>query len=99
MKPVTYYIQTPAIDTLARRYGSQFQQVAREDKIILLAAIASKLATGYPLETYTSQMKTFESDDEVLEDFILRLDRASEDELLGVCESLSEQIRNDRSRR
>ncbi len=96
MKPVTYYVQTPQIDSLVNRYGAEFQRVDRQDKIILLAAVASKLATGYPLETFTNQFKTIESDDEALEDFTLRLDRASNDELMGVCEALITQLRYGR---
>ncbi|WP_088895033.1 hypothetical protein [Leptolyngbya ohadii] len=96
MKPVTYYVQIPQIDSLVNRYGAEFQRVSREEKTVLLLLISSKLATGESLESILDRTRSPQVSYDTIEDFTLRLDRASDDELMGICEALITQLRYGR---
>ena len=42
MKPIEYFVQTPAIDDLVDHYGNHFKDMPRDDRNALIACLALK---------------------------------------------------------
>ncbi|MBE9065143.1 hypothetical protein IQ260_00555 [Leptolyngbya cf. ectocarpi LEGE 11479] len=42
-KPITYYVQTPAVDRLCNKYGSYWQGLTNKERLNIASAVAQHL--------------------------------------------------------
>jgi hypothetical protein len=50
MHPITYYVQTPAIDALIRQYGNYLSDMTRQDRLSFLRILVNYLASSVEVE-------------------------------------------------
>jgi hypothetical protein len=50
MHPITYYVQTPAIDALVRQYGNYLSDLSRQDRLSFLRILVNYLASSVEVE-------------------------------------------------
>lgn len=86
-QPVTYYIQTPAIDQLVAKYGNFLEKLSRGQKLFLLMELAQD---AYDEEgDYGNESAVLEFD---MADLTYSLQG---DEILGLIEALIVQLRHN----
>lgn len=87
-RPVTYYAQNEAIDSLAEKYGPSFDRMTREQKLYFLAVIIDNLSSNSPLmiQARPKFMPEF------LEDCLHLIAHSSERHLIGLSMALTAQL-------
>jgi hypothetical protein len=101
-KPTVSFIQTPAIDALVSRYGSQLQKLDSSQKLGMLAIITR---AAYFQSLHDPGILIWSIEDEIaLEEYdesidrplalsLIALDEGTINEALALCEALLDQLR------
>ncbi|MEP0873213.1 hypothetical protein NDA01_25965 [Trichocoleus desertorum AS-A10] len=102
-KPTTYYVQTPEIDDLSRCFGSQLEELTREDKLGLRMLLGTYLYLKEVEEEWTLDAVVTETPlhepSEELEEVIDILETIPPDAAEGLIEALTAQLRHGNARR
>jgi hypothetical protein len=102
-KPTTYYVQTPEIDDLSRCFGSQLEELTREDKLELRLLLAGyvylkEVEPEWTLDAVITEVPLHEPSEE-LEEVIDILNEVDVDAAEGLMEALTAQLRHGNARK
>ncbi len=101
-KPVTYYVQNSEIDDLSRCFGSQLEELSREDKLGLRMLLATYLYLKEVEDEWTLDAVVTETPlhepSEALDGAIAILEDINVD-AEGLIEALTAQLRHGNARR
>ncbi|HEY9696770.1 MAG TPA: hypothetical protein V6D10_05875 [Trichocoleus sp.] len=86
-KPVTYYVQTPAINQLVAKYGDRLERLTREEQAWMLLNLIELFWLDFP----GSEGNKVQDAWDLVADEI----NASEDTFLGLMEAIVVQLRHN----
>jgi hypothetical protein len=101
-KTTTSFVQTPAVEALVDRYGSQLQKLDSSQKLGMLAIITR---AAYFISLHDPGMFIWSIEDEIaldeyneaidrpLANALIALDEGTINEALALCEALLDQLR------
>ena len=94
-KPVTYYVQTSAIDELTAKFGHRLQYLSKAHKTFLLKCTIHQLSDGTPMSDLINELDPDARIPRRLCDAIVTLDGLSSYDALNLIEAIAAQLRSE----